>query len=190
MRCLSLLSDEEMAARLQRVGRPVRPATPYDLLFPEGLVQGAHKHLWDNGSRGLEQLALWAGYPTAAGVVLASLLMPATEAEPQWVHILPEEQPQIAGWVRERGQLLFVESHTHADGPYATELSEEDRRHPAGRQDGFLTLIVTGYGRRGIDLPTAGVWECRSLAYEKLAPAEAVRRLRMVSDQEARDALV
>lgn len=190
MNHVSILSEAEMVERRVRSGRPSRPAVPYSLLFPVSLVQHAEVHLGENGARGLEQVVLWGGYVTAGGVVLTSLLLPETEAEPFWVRILPSEQPLIASWLRQHGQLLFVESHTHGDGPFATELSAEDRRHPAGRQDGFLTLIVTGYARHGIDFSRAGVWECRELVYRRLEAADVARRLRVVEDKEARDALV
>lgn len=188
MNCIALLSEEELARR-GTGGRPARPRPPYTLFFPAGLVGRAAAHLQDNGRLGLEQLALWSGYPTEVGVVIAGLLLPETEATWGWVHILPGEQPRIVDWLRARGQLLFAESHTHGDGPRATELSDEDRRHPAGRQDGFLTIIVPGYARRGIDFARTGVWECRALEWVRLSPEETGARLRIVGDEEARHAL-
>lgn len=183
-----LLSEEEMARR-GAAPRPARPRPPYPLSFPAGLVERAVAHLQVSGRLGLEQLVLWSGYPTEAGIVIASLLLPETEATWGWVHILPGEQPRIVDWLRARGQLLFAESHTHGDGPRATELSDEDRRHPAGRQDGFLTIIVPGYARRGIDFARTGNWECRALDWARLTPEETDARLRIVSDEEARHAL-
>jgi hypothetical protein len=151
-------------------------------------VQAAH-HLWQHGRHTLEQLVLWAGTPTLDGVVITALMLPETEATWGWVHVLPTEQLHIVDWLRRCGQLLFVEAHTHGDGPWATELSDEDRHHPAGRQDGFLTIIIPAYARDGIDFCRAGVWECRDLVWHKL-PTQAVHdRLRVVSDQEARDVL-
>ncbi len=183
------LLPEAVMVRRAACGRPARPRPPYPLVFPTGLVERATAHLQVNGRLGLEQLALWSGYPTADGVVIAGLLLPETEATWGWVHILPDEQRRIVDWLRAHGQLLFAESHTHGDGPRATELSDEDRRHPAGRQDGFLTIIVPGYARRGIDFARAGVWECRALEWAKLPTTEVVTRLRVVSDEEARNAI-
>jgi hypothetical protein len=71
----------------------------------------------------------------------------------------------------------------------ATELSEEDRRHPAGRQDGFLTVIVPGYAHRGIEFLRAGVWECRTLAWARLGPEEVDIRLRVVLEEDVRRVL-
>jgi hypothetical protein len=158
-------------------------------MFPEGLVVRAAWHLQVNGHRGDEQLVLWGGYPTPSGVVIASLLLPETDAGWGWVRVLPAEQPKIADWLRGHGQLLFVEAHTHGDGPRATEMSPEDRRHPAGRQDGFLTVIIPGYAREGIAFARAGVWECRRLAWTKLSLSQVRARLHVVDDEEARHAL-
>lgn len=158
-------------------------------MFPEGLVVRAAWHLQVNGQRGDEQLVLWGGYATPPGVVIASLLLPETNAGWGWVRVLPMEQPKIADWLHGHGQLLFVEAHTPGDGLRATELSPEDRRHPAGRQDGFLTIIVPGYCREGIDFARAGVWECRTLAWTKLSLNQVRARLRLVDDEEARHAL-
>lgn len=189
MNILSLLSEDKLRQRLMDGGRPLRPNTPHPIIFPSSLVTQAAHHLWQHGQHTLEQLVLWAGSPTPAGVVITALMLPETEATWGWVHVLPTEQPRIVDWLRRCGQLLFVESHTHGDGPKATELSDEDRRHPAGRQEGFLTIIIPAYARDGIDFSHAGVWECRGLVWHKLSP-EAVRdQLRVVSDQEARDAL-
>ncbi len=188
MEAVELLREAEMARRAAR-GRPARPRPPYPLLFPAGLVDRAAEHLQGNGRLGLEQLVLWSGYPTAAAVIIAGLLLPETEATWGWVHVLPDEQPRIVDWLRAHGQLLFAESHTHGVGPRATELSDEDRRHPAGRQDGFLTIIVPGYARRGIDFARAGVWECRALEWAKLSANEVGARLRIVNDEVARHAL-
>jgi hypothetical protein len=189
MNILSLLSEDKLRQRLVYSGCPLRPSPPYPVIFPASLVAQAAHHLWQHGQHTLEQLVLWAGTPTLDGIVITALMLPETEATWGWVHVLPTEQPHIVDWLRRCGQLLFVESHTHGDGPWATELSDEDRRHPAGRQDGFLTIIIPAYARDGIDFYRAGVWECRSLVWHKL-PAQAVRdRLRVVPDQEARDAL-
>jgi hypothetical protein len=173
-----------MQMRLTVQGPPARPAPPYSLLFPAPLLSRAAQHLGQNGRHRLEQLVLWGGYATPQGVVLASLLLPETEATWGWVHILPHEQPRIAEWLRAHGQLLFVEMHTHGSGPLATELSDEDRRHPAGRQDGFLTVIVPDYSRGGIHFPRAGVWECRALAWARLRPEEVDVRLRVVLEED------
>ena len=189
MDVLCILSEAEMAERLAACGRASRPRPPYALLFPAGLVDRATDHLRANGKQGLEQLVLWGGYTTPRGVVIASLLMPDTEATWGWVHILPPEQPRIAEWLHGRGQRLYVESHTHGRGPWATEISDEDRRHPAGRQEGFLTVIVPAYAEDGIRLPEAGVWECRQLAWYRMPDAEVAARLSVVSDKEARRAL-
>jgi hypothetical protein len=186
---LTLLSEDELRRQLVNRGSSSRPSPPYSIIFPALLVEQAAHHLWQQGQQRLEQLALWAGTPTSQGIVITALLLPETEATWGWVHVLPAEQPRIVDWLRRYGQLLFAESHTHGDGPWATELSDEDRRHPAGRQNGFLTIIVPGYARDGIDFRRAGVWECRELSWYRL-PLQAIRdRLRMVSDQEARDAL-
>ncbi|MGH7484753.1 MAG: hypothetical protein ACREMY_03985, partial [bacterium] len=79
--------------------------------------------------------------------------------------------------------------HTHGSGLRATELSDEDRRHPVGRQDGFLTVIVPAYARDGIDFSRAGVWECRSLSWSRMAPDEVSARLHVISDEEAQHVL-
>jgi hypothetical protein len=185
----SVLSEEELCQRLVVHGRPQRPSSLYRIIFPTSLVTRAARHLWEHGQHTLEQLVLWAGTPTPNGVVVTALMLPETEATWGWVHVLPSEQPLVVDWLRRYGQLLFVESHTHGDGPWATELSDEDRRHPAGRQDGFLTIIIPAYAREGIDFSRAGVWECHDLVWHKL-PSQVVRdRLHVVSDQEARDAL-
>ena len=189
MEVMSILAEGEMQTRLEVRGRAARPTPPYVLLFPATLLARAAQHLGENGRRRLEQLVLWGGYATPQGVVLASLFLPETEATWGWVHILPHEQPKIAEWLRAHGQLLFVEMHTHGSGPEATELSDEDRRHPAGRQDGFLTVIVPGYARRGIRFLRTGVWECRALAWARLRPEEVDVRLRAVSEEEVRRVL-
>jgi hypothetical protein len=189
MDVITLLSETEMHQYFTTHGRASRPRPPYTIIFPASLVAQGARHLQQNGQHGLEQLALWAGYPTSQGVVIASLLLPNTEATWGWVHILPAEQPQIAEWLHARAQLLFAESHTHGDGRWATEMSDEDRRHPAGRAEGFLTIIIPGYARAGIDFPRAGVWECRSLIWAKLTHTDVRTRLRVVEDQEARDVL-
>lgn len=190
MEVVSVLTEAELEQRLVLTGRSARPIPPYPVLFPERLIVQAASHLHQSGRRGLEQLVLWAGYPTPQGVALTTLLLPETEAEPLWVRIRPADQPKIVTWLRRYGQLLFVEAHTHGDGPFATELSEEDRRHPAGRQEGFLTMIVTGYARHGIDFRRAGVWECRHLNYQRVPSAEVTRRLRVVTDEEVRHVLI
>ena len=189
MEIVSILSSTAMAERLASNGRPQRPAPPYSITFPASLIERGARHLAKNGRQRLEQLVLWGGYRTPGGVVIASILLPATEATWGWVHVIPSEQPKIAEWLRDHGQLLFVEAHTHGGGPWATELSDEDRRHPAGRQDGFLTIIVPDYARTGIVLSSAGVWECRGLVWTKLSLQEVRARLRVVADEEARSEL-
>lgn len=146
-------------------------------------------HLWENGRNGLEELVLWSGYPIHNGVLLSSLLLPTTQASWGWVGIGSAEQLEISKWLVGHGQLLFVETHTHGTGRYATEMSGEDRRHPVSRQDGFLTMIVTDYGRRGIDFRHVGVWEYRESMWAKLSVVEKTRRLIRISDKEARHAL-
>jgi hypothetical protein len=189
VKVFSLLSESELLQQLADRGRASRPSPPYPIIFPVSLVMQAAHHLWEHGRRRLEQLVLWAGTPTSDGVVMTALMLPQTEADWGWVHVLPPEQPHIVDWLRCHGQLLFAESHTHGSGPWATEMSEEDRRHPAGRQNGFLTIIIPGYARHGIDFGRAGVWECRDLVWHKLT-AQAVRdHLRVVADQEARNVL-
>lgn len=183
---ITLCTEAEMRAYVAAHGRPVRPEPPYTLLFPDALLTRAAHHLRQNGRKRLEQLVLWGGVATPRGVVLASLLLPETEATWGWVHILPAEQPKIAEWLHDHGQLLFVEAHTHGPGSWATELSDEDRRHPAGRQDGFLTLIVPGYARNGIDVTRAGVWECRRLTWARLAPDQVRSRLHVLLEEEVR----
>lgn len=191
MDVFSILSEAEAASRLAAVGRSERPKPPYTLFFPASLLAAAEKHLRRNGEYQLEQLVLMSGYPTERGVVLASLLMPETEATWGWIHVLPHEQPKIAEWLWARGQLMFLESHTHRGfGRFATEMSDEDRRAPASRQDGFLTLIVPGYAARGISFDAAGVWECRQLEWRRMTEEEVSQHLRPITDQEARDALL
>ena len=186
---VTVYTEAEMQAYLAVHGRTTRPTPPYAVLFPALLVTHAVQHLQASGQKRLEQLVLWGGYATTHGVVLASLLLPETEATWGWVHILPEEQPKITEWLHNHGQLLFVEAHTHGFGPRATELSAEDRRHPAGRQDGFFTLIVPGYAGSGIDFSQAGVWECRDLSWTRLTPDQVRSRLHVIEEGEVRHVL-
>jgi len=186
---VSILSEGDMVRRDQSRDHVVRPQPPYRLRFPSSLVEEAARRLADHGERRLEQLVLWGGYPTTAGVAITTLLLPTTEATWGWVHVLPPEQPWIAHWLFQHRQLLFVEAHTHGEGPRATEMSDEDRRHPAGRQDGFLTIIVPGYARGGIDFARAGVWECRDLRWARLSSHEIASRLCIIDDEEVRRAL-
>lgn len=188
MDVVSLLSEHEVRQRLGSHGRSARPSPPY-MLFPQNLVERAAKYLQVNGAQRLEQLILWSGYATSEGVVIAGLLLPTTEATWGWVHVLPSEQPQIVTWLHRHGQLLFAESHTHGSGPRATDMSDEDRRHPAGRQDGFLTMIVPDYALHGIDFRRVGVWECRNLMWNKWHQRDVRTRIRVVEEEEARVAL-
>lgn len=183
----SLLSHTQLECRLQKHGRGVRPRPPYPLSLPAPLVRLAEEHLRQNGKLGVEQLVLWGGYPSASGVVVTSLFLPETIALPGWVAILPDEQPLIATWLHEHGQLLFAEAHTHGEGIRATEISTEDCRYPVGRQEGFLTIIVPDYARGGIDLHRAGIWEYRDREWARLPGREVARRLRVVSKKEALD---
>ncbi len=189
MNVVTLYTEAEMQAHLEAHGRATRPATPYAVLFPALLITHATHHLQASGHKRLEQLVLWGGYSTPHGVVLASLLLPETEANWGWVHILPEEQPKITEWLHNQGQLLFVEAHTHGFGPRAAELSAEDSRHPPGRQDGFLTIIVPGYASSGINFSQAGVWECRNLSWTRLAPDQVYSRLHIIEEEEVRRVL-
>jgi CheY-like chemotaxis protein len=156
--------------------------------FPAGLVDRARAHLVRSGKRELEQLVLWGGYYNGRAVALVSLLLPETVATWGSVTIVRTEQPVIADWLYDRGQLLFVEAHTHGEGPWATELSEVDRKYPISRQTGFLTLIVPNYARDGISLGICAVWECRALEWARLSAAETAR-LRVVEDTAVRKAL-
>lgn len=185
----TILTEAEMQALVAQYGRTTRPAPPYPILFPAALLAQATEHLRVNGRVRREQLVLWGGYAMPQGVLLTSLLLPATEATWGWVHVLPTEQPKISAWLRDHGQLLFVEAHTHGSGPRVTELSDEDRRHPAGRQDGFLTLIVPDYARDGIDFSRAGVWECRAVSWSRVPPHDVSALLHVISDEEARRVL-
>ena len=189
MDVVTIYTEAQMQAYLEAHGRTARPAPPYTVLFPALLVTLATHHLQTSGHKRLEQLVLWGGYSTPHGIVLASLLLPETEANWGWVHILPEEQPKITEWLHNHGQLLFVEAHTHGFGPRATELSAEDRRHPPGRQDGFLTIIVPGYASSGINFSQAGVWECRNLSWTRLAPDQVYSRLHILEEEEVRRVL-
>ncbi len=189
METLSVLTTAEMENYVARFGRKLRPRPPYHLHFPRGLVEHAAHYLQLSGAVPLEQLVLFGGYPTDQGVAIASLLMPETEATWGWVHVLPKEQPLIAEWLRDHGQLLFVESHTHGSGPMATEISPEDRRHPASRQEGFLTIIVPDYALNGIDFLRTGVWECIQREWERMDALQVRQRLHLVADEEVRRAL-
>lgn len=181
MKVHSLLTKVEMEEQQASRGRPVRPCPPYSWTFAQSLIEQATKHLQQNGQDGLEQLVLWGGYPTPQGVVISTLFMPDTEATWGWVHILPAEQPHIAEWLYSHGQLLFCETHTHrGEGPGATQISEEDRRHPASRHNGFLTVIVPGYARHGVDFRRAGLWECQGLEWLEMPRQEAISRLHLV----------
>lgn len=186
MDVVTIYTEVEMQAYLEAHGRTTRPAPTYAVLFPAILITHATRHLQTSGHKRLEQVVLWGGYTTPHGVVLASLLLPETEANWGWVHILSEEQPKITEWLHNHGQLLFVEAHTHGFGPRATELSTEDRLHPAGRQDGFLTLIVPDYASSGIDFSQAGIWECRNLSWTRLAPDQVCSRLHIIEEEEVR----
>lgn len=191
MEAISILTDAEADDVLARRGRAAFPAPPRTFLFPDTLLVRAGAHLRVNGARGCEQLVLWGGYPTDRGVVLASLLMPETEADWGWVTIPPPEQARIAPWLYRRGQLLFVESHTHGGrgGKRATEMSDTDRRYPASTVDGFLTVIVPSYAARGVRFREAGVWECRQGRWDRLPCGDVRRRVRVVSAKEARNAV-
>jgi len=167
MDVVTIYTEAQMQAYLEAHGRTARPASPYAVLFPALLVTHAIHHLQASGHKRLEQLVLWGGYTTPHGVVLASLLLPETEAN--W------------GCSSSR--------HTHGFGPRATELSAEDRRHPAGRQDGFLTLIVPGYASSGINFSQAGIWECRNLSWTRLAPDQVCSRLHIIEEEEVRRVL-
>lgn len=116
MDVVTIYTEAQMQAYLEAHGRTARPAPPYTVLFPALLVTLATHHLQTSGHKRLEQLVLWGGYSTPHGIVLASLLLPETEANWGWVHILPEEQPKITEWLHNHGQLLFVEAHTHGFG--------------------------------------------------------------------------
>jgi len=189
MDVITIATEDELQAYLAAHGRTIRPNAPYNLFFPDALTRQAATHLQESGRKRLEQLVLWGGYTTPTGIVLASLLLPETEATWGWVRILSEEQSKIAEWLHAHGQLLFVEAHTHGSGLRATQLSDEDRRHPAGRRNGFLTLIVPDYARHGIDFSQVGVWECQDMAWSRLSPDQSRSRLRPVSESEARHAL-
>jgi len=154
------------------------------------LVQRAEQHLQRNGRRTLEQLVLWAGYPDGErAALIASLLMPETIATWGSVTIVRTELPTIATWLSERGQLLFVEVHTHGRGRYATELSDTDRAYPIGRQAGFITVIVPGYAATGIEVARAGVWEYQPPDWVEVPTREASARLAIAADEEVRDRL-
>jgi hypothetical protein len=189
MEAVALFSEEQMRA-LAALAKPTRPRAPYPLAFPKSLWDRATAHLRVSGVQSLEQLVLWAGYPIGNEVTITSLLLPETEAEWGWVRILSAEQPRIVEWLVQRGQLMFAETHTHGgQGSWATAMSEEDRRHPAGRQDGFLAMIVPAYATHGMSLERIGVWECRSLEWRRLSRCEVADRIRITDDEEIRNAL-
>ncbi len=127
MDVVTIYTEAQMQAYLEAHGRTARPASPYAVLFPALLVTHAIHHLQASGHKRLEQLVLWGGYTTPHGVVLASLLLPETEANWGWVHILPEEQPKITEWLHNHGQLLFVEAHARL---WSTSYRTFGRRSP------------------------------------------------------------
>ncbi len=188
MEVVTILTDEE-ATTVKARGAPIRPAPPFPLHFPAGLVNRARAHLLRNGKRELEELVLWSGYWDGEAVRLVSLLLPETVATWGSVTIVHSEQPVIADWLYDRGQLLFVEAHTHGAGPWATELSPVDRRYPISRQNGFLTVIVPNYAQDGLSFGISGVWECRASEWARL-PATEAARLRVMEDSAVRRALV
>lgn len=183
MEILNILSESQIKQYNDTHERRVRPKPPYKLLFPKSLIEQGSKHLQINGGQGLEQLILWSGYPTENGVMLTSLLLPLTEASWGNVIVVPSEQQAIVTYLKSSNQLMFVEAHTHGFGKNATLISEEDRRHPAGRQNGFLTLIIPGYANEGINFMQAGVWQCISLEWIRLKPQEVQARLLIVEDE-------
>lgn len=186
MRAQTIIDDAAAAelARLRGLAR--RPPPPLSVVMPSGLIIPAEAHLRLNGRRRLEQLVLWAGYAQDGRALITSLLMPDTVATWGSVTIVRSELPKIADWLFERGQLLFVEMHTHGRGLWATELSDTDRTFPIGRQPGFITVIVPAYAADGIELEQAGVWEHCPPEWLVLTSSEVRRRFSIASDGEIR----
>jgi hypothetical protein len=187
MKAETIIDDTIAAAIVRDRGFPRRPSPPVSVVLPRGLIRSAHEHLWANGRRGLEQLVLWAGYLDGVRAVITSLLLPDTVATWGSVTIVRSELPKIADWLLERGQLLFVEMHTHGRGLWATELSDTDRTYPIGRQAGFITVIVPAYAADGIVLAKAGVWEYCPPEWLEVPRTDVRRRFEIAPDQQVRE---
>lgn len=187
MRTQTIIDDESAAELARRRGFARRPAPPLSFVLPSDLIAPAEAHLRQNGRRGLEQLVLWAGYPEGDRALITSLLMPETVATWGSVTIVRSELPRIAEWLFERGQLLFIEMHTHGRGPSATELSDTDRTFPIGRQPGFITVIVPAYADGGIEFERAGVWEHCPPEWLEMGLAEVRRRFSITPAEDIRE---
>lgn len=184
METQSILTTDQVRSLSAKRGLALRPQPLVSIRFPVSLLGKAASQLQENGHRSLEQLVLWSGYANPTGALLVSLLMPKTTATWGTVTIVKTELPIIAEWLFEHGQLLFVEMHTHGPGSCATELSPIDRAHPVGRQNGFLTFIIPEYAKAGIDLATAGIWECLSQDWKRVSPDKSRVRFSVVPDAE------
>lgn len=163
--------------------RPVRPEPPFNLVFPQNLIDAGTEHL--RGRLGCEELVLYSGVVIDGDVLITSLLMPDTIASWGHVEIVRTEQPVIVDWLREQRELLFVEMHTHGGrSRWSTRISSVDTAHPVSVRNGFLTVIVPAHAEDGIDFAAAGVWECSQLAWSRLSKRQVARRISVVSEDE------
>ncbi len=171
-------------------GTSRRPDPPFKLIFPQGLIDAAARHLRIRGTDGCEELVLFAGIPVDGEVLITALLLPQTDASWGHVDIVKSEQPVITDWLVAHRHLLFVESHTHGGrSAWSTKISGVDTAYPVSIRDGFLTVIVPAHAEDGIDFMNAGVWECRKLKWRRLAKRQVAERFAVFSDDEVRGRL-
>jgi hypothetical protein len=180
MDVVSVISSESVAGT-----PPVRPESPFPLVFPQELLESAAAHLCQRGDDACEQMVLFAGVPANGTALITTLLLPDTKSSWGHVEVVRSEQPAIAEWLVEHRQLLFVESHTHGGrGARSTKISSIDTATPVSIRDGFLTVIVPAYAQDGIDFRTAGVWECHRLKWRRLSIRDVASRFSAVSTEE------
>lgn len=159
-----------------------RPVPPFQVSIVDGILDRSEPALQAKGALHLEEMVLWSGYPLEREIIITTALFPNTESSGLHLLLPKPEQLALMSHLREYSQLLFCDVHTH---PGNIPLSEADRRHPVGRQNGFLTVIVPDYAERGLSLETSRIWQLGNGIWSEIRRADVAKYFRIISPDEA-----
>jgi hypothetical protein len=137
----------------------------------------------DAGGQGVEDVAVGAGYPTFDGdAIIATVLHPNADRAPGWY-----EQRDGAAWDDlytfgyHHDMYYLLQLHTHPPG-YSTHHSPRDDIGAFSDRLGFVSIVLPGFARGGIDLrdPATTIHERTARGWRIWPHGEALERLVVV----------
>lgn len=145
------------------------------ILVPGTLVDQAHTHLREVGTRGLEGQALWAGRCEGPAFHVSQTLIPAQTgfrtADGVGVYVEAEELHRINVWLYQQQLSLIAQLHSHPGSAYH---SDTDDAFPIATTVGSLSIVVPSFAQEPFALSACAVYRLLpGRGWASLTPAEA-----------------